>query len=383
MSSGTDIQEYNRTSLLSRRGFVKLAACSVAVGAGSALLGCDAFGEIVTGEHAVTDDAGRELTIPTAPNLERIYFTSALAQIFCFTLAPDLLAGTGIQFTKAELALLPEDTVDLPYLGTLSGGAEIDREALLVEDVQVVFSISSTTLTDTHVSEAEELQEQTGIPVILIDGSFERIATAYRLLGACLGQDERAEGLAAYCEDVYTRVVDAVATIPEDERITLYYAEGPEGLQTEPKESEHALTFLAAGAENVAQVELTDGVGMTNVSLESVLLWDPEVIIAWDREVRGGADEDIRVNPDWEVITACSTGRVYTMPNVPFAWCDRPPGVNRFLGLQWVANMLYPDAFDVDMVEVVEEFYELFYWVTIDDVQAKELLSNSYPPYRG
>ena len=54
-------------------------------------------------------------------------------------------------------------------------------------------------------------------------------------------------------------------------------------------------------------------------------------------------------------------GRVYTMPNTPFSWCDRPPSVNRFLGIQWVANMLYPKAYDVDMVEVTKEFYSLLY----------------------
>lgn len=75
--------------------------------------------------------------------------------------------------------------------------------------------------------------------------------------------------------------------------------------------------------------------------------------------------------------------RVYTMPNSPFAWCDRPPGVNRLLGIQWVANMLYPNVYDVDMVEETKAFYSLFYQVDIDDDNAKGLLGNSYPPYQG
>ena len=79
---------------------------------------------------------------------------------------------------------------------------------------------------------------------------------------------------------------------------------------------------------------------------------------------------------------AVRDGRVYTMPNAPFAWCDRPPGVNRFLGIQWVANMLYPDLYDVDMVEVTKDFYSRMYWVDITDEQARDLLGNSYPVYR-
>ena len=63
------------------------------------------------------------------------------------------------------------------------------------------------------------------------------------------------------------------------------------------------------------------------------------------------ADEIIRTDEKCSHISAVKNGRVYTMPNAPFAWCDRPPGVNRFLGVQWIANMLYPDRYEVDMVE--------------------------------
>ncbi|NTW28215.1 MAG: ABC transporter substrate-binding protein [Coriobacteriia bacterium] len=350
--------------------------------AATALPGCKAADQFFTGERTITDDAGRQLKIPTVSKLKRIYFTSSLAQIFCFTLAPDLIAGTGLQFTKKELKYLPKGTADLPYMGTLSGGAEIDREALLVEDVQVIFSISGVALTKTNISEAQDLQTQTNIPVVVIDGSFDRIAQAYRLLGEVLGQEKRAEELASYCEKVYSAVTEAITKVPSDRRVSLYYAEGPEGLQTEPDVSEHALTFAVAGANNVAAVPETQGLGMSNVSLEQVLKWNPQVIVAWDDVVRGGADEYIRKSPDWASITAVKEGRVYTMPNAPYAWCDRPPGVNRLVGIQWVANMLYPDAYDVDMVEEVKKFYAKFYWVDVTDADVKELLGNSYPPYR-
>ena len=221
----------------------------------------------------------------------------------------------------------------------------------------------------------------TGIPVLLVDGSFEHISDAYRFMGDVLGVQERAEELAAYCEDIFARVTAAVAQVPADARVGLYYAEGPEGLQTEPAESQHATAFIAAGADDVAKVEITDDIGMSNVSLEQVIAWDPEVIVAWDSVVRGGADVLIRTMDEWSVIRAVRDGRVYTMPNTPFAWCDRPPGVNRYLGIQWVANMLYPDLYDVDMVDVVKDFYAKLYWADIDDAFARELLGNSYPPY--
>lgn len=93
------------------------------------------------------------------------------------------------------------------------------------------------------------------------------------------------------------------------------------------------------------------------------------------------ADEIIRTDEKWSHISAVKNGRVCTMPNAPFAWCDRPSGANRFLGVQWIANMLYPDRYDVDMVKEVKKFYSLLYWVDITDDDARELLGNSYPPY--
>jgi iron complex transport system substrate-binding protein len=332
------------------------------------------------GKRTITDDAGRELEIPTADNIQSVFFTSALAQVYITSLSPDLLGGTASKFTESQLRFLPAGVEKLPYLGTIHNNGEIDRESLLTEDIDIMFSISGIGLTRQNISEAESLQAQTGIPCVLIDGSFDKIPAAFRFLGDILGREERAEELANYCEESYAAVHDVVGTIPEEERITLYYAEGPEGLQTEPETSQHMLGFLEGGARDAAQCEETYGGGMTDVSLEQVLKWDPEVIVAWDTDVRGGACDDIRTNPNWAQIEAVKNGRVYAMPNEPWAWCDRPPGVNRILGIHWIANLLYPDIYDVDMKEIVREYFKVMYQVDIDDTTIEELLGNSYPP---
>ena len=372
---------------MSRREFLKVgAACAVTAFAGGLLLtlpGCrsEAGDAFFRHERTITDHAGREVKIPTADALERIYYTSPLAQVFVFSLKPELQGGTAIQFTNRELAYLPEGTNKLLYMGGLGVNGEIDREMIMEQDIQLIFSISGVGLTAMNISEAESLQEATGIPVVLVDGSFPVIADAYRFIGDIMGVESRAEKLATYLERIYNEVTDALKDVKDEDRVSLYYAEGPFGIATEPDISQHALTFEIAKANNVAAVELMGGLGMTNVSLESVIEWDPEVIVAWDDEIRGGADELIRTNKNWSTIRAVQNGRVYTMPNAPFAWCDRPPGVNRFIGIQWVANMLYPDLFDVDMVDRTKEFYKQMYWCDLSDADVAYLLGNSYPPY--
>lgn len=372
----------NRTWVLDRRGFLRAVAVAGTAAAGLALGACDpgeSYSQAVTGKRTITDDAGRELEIPTADNLEKIYFTSGLAQVWVFSLNPKKQGGTSTQFTREQLAMLPEGINELPYMGAISENAQIDTEMLLSEGIQLIFSISGVGLTEANKSDAETLQEQTDIPVVLVDGSFDRIADAFRTVGDIMGEAERAEELAAYCEEKYAQVTEAVAKVPEDEKLRVYYAEGLQGLQTDSEESQHALTFKLAGAKNVAESISVAHWGMTQVDMEQVLEWDPEVIFAWDEEQGGGADRMIRESEDWAGIKAVKDKRVYTVPAVPFQWCDRPPGINRLIGIMWVANVLYPKYYDVDMVEQTKEFYKKMYWVDITDDQAKELLGNSYP----
>lgn len=374
------------TQNLTRRSFIKAIAGGViltlSVASGASLLsGCATVGEAVSGKREFTDDMGRTLKLPTPSELKKVYFTSGLAEIFCFTLNPEILGGTALQFNPEDKKYLPERMGELTFMGSLSEDGEINRELLMAEGIQIVFSISAVGLTQANLADANSLQNATNIPVVLLDGSMDKIGECYEKLGYLLGKEARAAELAQYCERVFKEVGAAVGNVPESEKVSLYYAEGPQGLQTEPSTSQHAVVFELAGAKNVAQVSDDTAYGMSNVSLEQVMAWNPDVIIAWSWAQRGGADERIRANDGWKNIKAVQDGRVYTMPDIPFAWLDRPPGVNRFLGVQWVANMLYPNRYNVDMVEVGREFYKLFYQVDVDADTMRTFLGTSYPPY--
>ena len=369
---------------LSRRAFIKrsslLAACALlGGGANAALSGCSVADRVIMHSTTIIDDAGREIAIPTADSIKSVFFTSGLAQVYVEALAPDLVGCTCGKYTAAELEFLPEGIEKKPYLGTLHENQEFDREQLLVEDIDIMFSISGVALTRQNISEAEEVQEQTGIPVVLVDGTFGLLGHVFRFLGEIFERQKRAEELATYVDGIVTEVFDAVAKIPENEKLRVYYAEGPEGLQTEPETSQHMSAFLAAGAIDVADCDETYGGGMTDVSLEQVLRWDPDVIVAWGGKILGGAYEDILTNRDWADIKAVKDGYVFECPALPWCWCDRPPGVNRVMGLQWIANVLYPDYFDVDIAERTIEYFKMMLDVDISRERVEELLGRSYP----
>jgi iron complex transport system substrate-binding protein len=227
-------------------------------------------------------------------------------------------------------------------------------------------------LDDSSKAAADELQAQLGIPVIVVNGLFPQRAEAYRFLGKVFGEEERAEQLAKYCEETLKDVNDKLASIPEDKRVTLYYAEKNNGLATEPDTSSHAAVFKYAGAKNVANVDNTPGSGMTPVTLEQILAWNPDVIFMGKGET--SPYQAITTSPDWASINAVKNGRVYEAPSMPFSWIDRPPSSQQYLGIRYVANILYPDVFNYNMVEETQKFFKLFYQLDLTPDQAKELL---------
>jgi iron complex transport system substrate-binding protein len=61
-------------------------------------------------------------------------------------------------------------------------------------------------------------------------------------------------------------------------------------------------------------------------------------------------------------------------PGLPFGWIDRPPSLNRLIGLRWLAEVLYPDRTGWDLRAETREFYRLFYQVELDDPELDRLL---------
>ncbi len=322
----------------------------------------------------IEDMNGREVEIPSPSELKKVYYASPLGQLMIYTINPEKLAGVVSELREEQLRFMP-GAKGLEVMGNFDGGKTVNAEQVLASGAQVFISMGPMPLSDKTVESANELQDKLGIPVVVVNGLFDQRAEAYRFLGKVFGEEERCEELAKYCEETFKEVQEKVASIPEDERVTLYYAEKENGLATEPDTSSHAAVFKYAGAKNVADVENTPGSGMTPVTLEQILAWNPEVIYMG----KGGSSpyQEITTNPDWANIKAVQDGRVYEAPNLPFSWIDRPPSSQQYLGLRHVANVLYPDVFDYNMPEEVQKFFKLFYQVDVDLDEAAQLLGEN------
>ncbi len=328
----------------------------------------------------IMDMGGRTLTVPAPEKLERLYPTGSTGLILLYTLAPDKLTAAPSQkeqaFTEAQQQFLAPEVRDLPSYGTMSGNGSLNLEAIKNADVQVILSMGTAAVGEADIAAADELQAQLEIPVVCFSGDSADYAEAYRLLAKMIGREADAEKLIAYCEDIVQTVEAVAAQVPETERVTLYYAEGDDGLATEPANSNRSYVFNTAGARNIAEVESKAGFGQSAVSMEQVLSWNPQIIIT---QGTSNAYQTILSDPNWASIDAVKNGRVYRMPDLPYSWADRPPSVNRFLGLHWLANLLYPELYPIDIVDVAIDYYQVMYHVDIERADMEALLTDAIP----
>jgi iron complex transport system substrate-binding protein len=67
--------------------------------------------------------------------------------------------------------------------------------------------------------------------------------------------------------------------------------------------------------------------------------------------------------------------RIYLSPNTPFGWIDSPPGINRLIGVRWLAGRLHPADVPDDLREVTRDFYAAFFHIDLGVSQLDQLLS--------
>jgi iron complex transport system substrate-binding protein len=312
----------------------------------------------------VTDSAGRAVPVPA--RVERVFPAGPPAAIFLYTLAPELLLGWPRANRREEREFLLPDVGGRPEVGRITGrGNTANLEVVLALKPDLILDVGS--VNPTYVSLAERVQQQTGIPYALLDGRFGGIPRGCRTLGALIGQREQAEGFARSAEAAIDAVTRRVQPIAPERRPRVYYARGPRGLETG-----------LGGSINVETIELlarnvaggTRG-SLANVSIEQVLLWNPDVIVTIDQDFAANVLSD----PGWAPVAAVRARRVHLSPKLPFGWVDFPPSVNRLIGLWWLGKILYPDLFPEDLRALTRDFYTRFYHVTPDDAQLERVLA--------
>jgi iron complex transport system substrate-binding protein len=288
-------------------------------------------------------------------------------------LAPERLAGWNSKqnFTKP---FMDENYSNLPVIGNWLGSQTGNYETIIEMHPDIVLE---STATAGGINEAiERRQESLGsIPVVAISDSIlfvNQSDPTIEYAGKLLNCEAQAEKLVEFRSSILNEINSTVKAIPEAEKVRVYYAEGPKGLMTDPSGSQHSQVIDICGGINVADCPLTPGTGMTQVSIEQVMDWNPEVIITSNPQFYASVYSDSL----WASVDAVQNKRVYLAPQNPFCWIDRPQGPHLIIGTAWTAKMLYPDLFaDMDLSELTREFYSEFFHYELTDEELDTLLN--------
>jgi iron complex transport system substrate-binding protein len=317
----------------------------------------------------IVDMAGRHVQLPE--KITRLYVPSPFGAYMMYALAPELMTGRVFSPRQGDEKFLPPSLRQLPVLGVMmmGMGMSANPESILKSQPQVlvIWNLDRSPMDEKINSSLEKLN----VPYVIVYGNgMAEYPAAIRFLGKLTGRTERAELLAKASEKILADVGTAVGKVPAAQRPKVYYAEGPDGLATECDDSFHTEMLKVVGDLNVHRCHTSGHMGMEKISLEQVILYRPDVIITQNKMFYDG----VLKNPAWQQVKAVQAGKVYLVPRAPLNWFDRPPSMMRFLGVQWLTNILYPQQYPLNINKTTKDFCHLFLGVALSDDDVRSIL---------
>lgn len=366
---------------ISRRQFVQAAIGCVAFGASASLLGgCSGARNDPGTLRSIEDMGGRTVVVPEV--IDRVFCTNPIGTVDVFGLAPEKLVGWNFRPAGDNKKYIPDELFALPSLGVWMGSGSVpNAEEIAARDPDVL--LCYWTADGVGCDMADEIRDQTGLPVVLIDYDLRSAPAMFRYVGSLIGCDDRGEELAQFCEQKLKVIEELVDAIPQDKRKRVFLAQGNDGLTTDPVGSMHVTDALELiGTENVAYLPGTEGegMGMPTVNLEQIVTWNPDAVLVAEFNMSDSESSDIygaiKADAQWQNVPCVAQGEIYRIPQSPFSWFGRPPSAARILGCLWLLKVLYPEyAASVNIRDETLEFYRVFYrYEDFDEYTLEQLL---------
>src|SRR6516162_1394768 len=286
------------------------------------------------------DSAERYVAVPD--RVGRVMAADQSAAVLIFVLAPEKLVGWSQPLSRGQRAYIPAKFARLPVVGRLSGPAPTaaaDAVARLHPDLIIYTGVVSPEA----AARADEIEQQTRVPYIVLDGGIQQIPDTLSVVGAMLGVSERGQDLAHDTRTAIDGLRGRLLITESTERPLVYYGLGPDGLETGLAGSQAMAAIDQAGVINVAA--RLGGGELTRVAREQIFEWNPAIVIAQQRSFYNALQRD----RGWRSLAAVAKKRVYLAPAAPFGWIDDPGGVNRIIGLPWLTALFYPDVYQEDL----------------------------------
>jgi iron complex transport system substrate-binding protein len=282
---------------------------------------------------------------------------------------PDLLGAWNTPLYEYERRFIPAVYQKLPILGGWYGQGYVpDREMLMASGLKKAFLLENSFFSSERIRAA---LKDISIDLLTAPGNFDELPLCFRTMGQVFNRQERGELLGLYADNVLSSL-KVLEAIPEDKRLRVYLAMDADGLATScAGESRSNFIGLAAGRNAMVCSDAVNP-GRPRISFEEIMALDPDVILADSYALKKIMDQEER----WRRLRAFREGRVYLVPKGPFSWNGHPT-LTSLMGARWLANILHPDKYPLDLIAETKEFNRLFFRLDLTDQMAKEFLDPS------
>ncbi|WP_260864179.1 ABC transporter substrate-binding protein [Citrobacter sp. Marseille-Q6884] len=304
-------------------------------------------------------------TLPQPDAIQHIVSAGAPADMLLLAAAPEKLVGfSSFDFSRQVAIPFVDDIRTLPKLGRLAGRAStLSLETLLTLKPDLVIDCGNAD--ETWLSQARQINAQTQIPWLLINGELRQTPEQLHAVGKALGTETRTAAQARLARQ-FIEEADTFSRTPAAKR-RFYAARGARGLETGLQGSLHTEAAELLGLHNVAKIPGRQG--LTQVSMENLLSWQPDIILVQDATTAQYLQED----PVWQGVKAVADKRILFLSGLPFGWLDAPPGINRLLGLRRLHAWLDPHV-NARFKQDMQRYSQLFWHTTLIDSQYQRLV---------
>lgn len=300
----------------------------------------------------ITDGYGRVVTIPD--KVTKIYAASPPLAMSLVAFDPTLMAALNSPF-KPDQKPYVGTAASKPVAGGFFGqGNTPNYEVLAATKPDVILVWQKAPGSEDQLKKFMALN----IPVLMIHNeSIDDLVDQFELLGKITGNTKRAHELIAYTKETLGLIRSLQSKISTHKKVRYYFAEGLDGMSSECEGSFHLEPFKYAGAKNALNCSMSSNYGMEKMSLETVMLADPDVIVAMECAFA----LSVKTDPKWKMLRAVKSGNIITVPSVPFNYITRPPSFMRLLGIRWLIHSFYPDVLQGSLDDETKRFQKLFF----------------------
>lgn len=310
--------------------------------------------------RVITDALGRQVEIPA--EVKKIVPLGNTPRMISYLGLADIVVG----IEECEIATSPIQAYAYPHVEKWStlpncGTNAMGETAYYPE--QIMLANPDVILTTDNADVADNLQTQTGLPVVCVDqGSLfaKSYEQSLRILADVCGVSDRAETLISYINSCLEDLAARSADIDISEKPTVLAAGATfkGGHSIDGVYTNYAVFEILEANDVAEEIAGQKGSSGVMVEKEQILAWDPEIIF-FDSGSMGLVRADYAENPGYfEQLQAVRNGELYQWPNSTWHWSNvEIPLVSAY----YVGCMLYPERFaDVDFEAKASEIFDMF-----------------------